>query len=83
MLNNAKYDFSQESKLKHRLLKKIKKEYEQARWQVALSDDDLERVAAAGANTVGGLCPLADQTCESCDKLKLGICTAGYTKGGV
>jgi hypothetical protein len=79
MLNQTKLDFSQESNLKQRLFKDIKKEYERARQQIELSDDDLEKVVAAGN---GEQCPLPDQTCEHCDKYKLGICTAGYTKGG-
>ena len=43
----------------------------------------MEKVVAAGANAERELCPLSDQTCDKCDKYKLGVCTAGYTKDGV
>lgn len=83
MFNLAKYDFSQESKLKQRLFKEVKKEYDKFRRQISLSDDDLDLVVAAGNDTVAKLCPLADQTCDGCDKFKSNTCTAGYTKGVV
>ncbi|MGI6549795.1 MAG: hypothetical protein ACOX4Q_07105 [Syntrophomonadales bacterium] len=82
MPNNAKYDFSRESHLKGPLFQAMKKDYQKARWEIALSDDDLEKVVAAGANAERELCPLSDQTCDKCDKYKLGVCTAGYTKDG-
>ncbi len=81
MLNPTKYDFSQESNLRGRLFKSLKKEYEKVRSQMALSDDDLEIVVAAG-EADGVECPIPGQTCEQCDKFKLGICTAGYTRNG-
>lgn len=82
MVDYANYDFSKESKLKERLFKDVKKEYNKARLQIALSDDDLEIVVAAGANTDAEQCPFHERTCENCDKFKIGICTAGYTKDG-
>lgn len=83
MLNNKRYDFSQESNLKDRLFKEIKKEYEKASQQIApLADDDLDMVTAAGLGLDGGKCPSPDRACEECEKYSFRRCTLEYTKGG-
>lgn len=82
MLNNKKYDFSQESNLKERLFKEVKKEYEKARQEIApLADDELDMVTAAGSGFDGGKCPYP-KACDECDKYSFRRCTLGYLKGG-
>ena len=83
MLNNKRYDFSQESNLKDRLFKEIKKEYEKARQQIVpLADDELDMVTAAGSGIDDGKCPNPDRACEECEKFNFKRCTSGFTKGG-
>lgn len=83
MLNNKRYDFSQESNLKNRLFKEMTKEYEKASQEIVpLADDELEIVTAAGMGLDGGKCPNSDRVCEECEKYSFRRCTLGYTKGG-
>ena len=83
MLNNTRYDFSQESNLKDRLFKEMTKEYEKARQRILpLEDDELDMVTAAGLGLNSGKCPNPDRACEECDKYSFRRCTYGYTKGG-
>ena len=83
MINEKKYDFSQESNLKNRLFKEMTKEYEKARQQIVpLADDELEMVTAAGVGPDSEKCPNSDKVCEECEKYSFRRCTLGYTKGG-
>lgn len=83
MLNEKRYDFSQESNLKNRLFKEMTKEYEKARQQiVSLADDELEMVTAAGSGLNARKCPNSDKVCAECEKYSFRRCTLGYTKGG-
>lgn len=83
MLNNKKFDFSQESSLKTRLFKEMVKEYEKARQEfIPLADDELEMVTAAGLGVEGRKCPYPAIACEECKKYSSRRCTIGYLKGG-
>ena len=83
MLNEKRYDFSQESNFKDRLFKEMTKEYEKARQQIVpLADDELGMVTAAGSGLDGEKCPKPDKACAECDKYSFGRCSLNYTKGG-